>query len=77
MSFTKYPKNYHANGYGWHNLAAMGYAQPPTPAPAANGGYGYPSQSPYPAQLSMPMPGMPSPMSPNPPMGFGMPPLPG
>lgn len=29
MSFNKYPKNYHSNGYGWHNLAAMGYAKPP------------------------------------------------
>ena len=25
MSFTKYPKNYHANGYGWHNNAALTY----------------------------------------------------
>lgn len=48
MSFTKYPKNYHANGYGWHNQTAMSYPQkhqsvgaPPSPSP-----------SPYPAQLS-------------------------
>lgn len=49
MSFTKYPKNYHANGYGWHNLQAMSYPQKQqsnicTPANQAS--------SPYPAQLS-------------------------
>lgn len=27
MSFTKYPKNYHANGYGWHNSAALTYGK--------------------------------------------------
>lgn len=27
MSFTKYRKNYHANGYGWHNSAALTYGK--------------------------------------------------
>lgn len=63
MSYIKYPKNYHAHGYGWHNLAAMGYARAPVPQPAAPiGGYsasGYPGSG-YPmASLSMPMPQMP------------------
>lgn len=76
MSFTKYPKNYHSNGYGWHNAAAMGYAPPPQPATTPNTG-GYPGmpQSPYPmASLSMPMPGMPTAGSSAP---YGMPSLPG
>lgn len=51
MSFTKYPKNYHANGYGWHNLASMSYpaAQPTAipPSPTSSG-----ASSLYPSQLS-------------------------
>lgn len=27
MSFTKYPKNWHSNGYGWHNAAALTYGK--------------------------------------------------
>lgn len=69
----KYPKNYHANGYGWHNLAAMGYAKPPPP-PTSAPAPAYPSSSPYPlAALSMPpLPGA-APMY----GGPAMPPLPG
>lgn len=75
----KYPKNYHSNGYGWHNLAAMGYAKAPqstpTPAPPFGGHPGYPAATygapAYPmASLSMPMPPGAANYS-------GMPPLPG
>lgn len=68
MSFIKYPKNYHSNGYGWHNLAAMGYAKPPSPAKA-------PQQSIYPTSFNMPMPAQGSNYSYG--GGMGMPPLPG
>lgn len=27
MSFTKYPKNWHSNGYGWHSSAALTYGK--------------------------------------------------
>lgn len=73
MSSVRYPKNYHSNGYGWHNLAAMGYAKPPPPSqqplgypPAFPSGHG--SQYPM-ASLSMPMPGTA-------PYSMGMPALP-
>lgn len=80
MASIKYRKNYHSNGYGWHNLAAMGYAKPPAPAQQP---LGYPPSfpsgpngTPYPnmASLSMPMPGMQA-AAPN--YSMGMPPLPG
>lgn len=55
MSFTKYPKNYHANGYGWHNMAAMGYAKPPLPSHSSStSGVSSIYPSPY---GGMPMPG--------------------
>lgn len=58
MSFLKYPKNYHANGYGWHNMAAMGYAKPPSPS---SGSISSGVSSIYPSPYSgMPMP-MPTP----------------
>lgn len=56
MSFIKYPKNYHANGYGWHNMAAMGYAKPPSPSKECNFSPKIGS-SVYPQSLNMPMPG--------------------
>lgn len=75
MSFNKYPKNYHSNGYGWHNLAAMGYAKPPSPSKTSSLSsgvssihpsppYGYPSGMPplpgsQPAYSGMGMPQMP------------------
>lgn len=58
MSFTKYPKNYHANGYGWHNMAAMGYAKPPPPP--SNNSFSSGTSSIYPSPyggMPMPMPG--------------------
>lgn len=56
MSFTKYPKNYHANGYGWHNLAAAGYAKPPSPTKSSTS----PSNnSPYSMHYSMPQTNQP------------------
>lgn len=71
MSFTKYPKNYHANGYGWHNMAAMGYAKPP---PSSNNSFSSGVSSIYPsAHGGMPMP-MPSAFANT---GPAMPPLPG
>lgn len=63
MSFNKYPKNYHSNGYGWHNLAAMGYAKPPPNANMGSMSSGVssinPSQYSYPKYPSVlpPLPG--------------------
>lgn len=61
MSFTKYPKNYHANGYGWHNMAAMGYAKPPPTLPSSNNSFSSGVSSIYPsapARMPMPTPGV-------------------
>lgn len=69
MSFTKYPKNYHANGYVWHNLAAMGYAKPPSPVKS-------PQQSIYPTSFNIPQPQQNTNYSYGG-GGMGMPPLPG
>lgn len=59
MSFTKYPKNYHSNGYGWHNSASLSYPQKQQSSTAAPPS---PALSPYPAQLSYGggMPALPS-----------------
>lgn len=54
MSFNKYPKNYHANGYGWHNMAAMGYAKPPSPS--KNSSFSSGVSSLYPSTYGMPLP---------------------
>lgn len=43
MWMPKYPKNWHANGYGWHNLAALGYDKNPETQSTHSGtssGYG-------------------------------------
>lgn len=58
MSFTKYPRNWHANGYGVHNNVALSYPSPPSP-PKTNA---YPSgtSSIYPSAYGMPMPGVPA-----------------
>lgn len=79
MSFSKYPKNYHANGYGWHNLAAMSYPKPQSPTRASSVSSG--TSSIYPSsQLSYPtMPTLPGSQQPY--QQFAgmpqMPPLPG
>lgn len=79
MSFTKYPKNYHANGYGFHNIAAMSYPGQQHPAvPPSPSSTGMPSL--YPSQnLSYGMPALPNQQQPY--QQFAgmpqMPPLPG
>lgn len=52
MSFTKYPKNYNAHGYGWHNMAAMGYSKADPSISSSSSGVSslYPSNNP-PANL--------------------------
>lgn len=79
MSFTKYPKNWHANGYGWHNNAALSYPKPPSPTKPS--GYSPGASSIYPSAYGMPVPGRPAGTSPYPTMPMpgapGMPPLPG
>ncbi|GAB0096119.1 hypothetical protein DMENIID0001_115890 [Sergentomyia squamirostris] len=83
MSFNYYPKNWHANGYGWHNTAAMqtGWKAPPhgmTKAPDAystgSSSSGVSSMCPYPTSgtMGMPTPHAPSPAPSN--YGFVMPP---
>lgn len=78
MSFTKYRKNYHANGYGWHNLAAVGYAEAPKDTTSISSGSSGVSSL-YPSSyLSMPpLPGGGMPMPGMPPLPGSMPQMPG
>lgn len=57
MSFSKYPKNYHAHGYGWHNMAAMGYSKVDPSISSGSSGVSslYPSAT-QPANLGMKYP---------------------
>lgn len=48
MSFTKYPKNWHANGYGWHNSAALTYGKDPTSETSSGVSSQYASNPPQP-----------------------------
>uniref|UniRef100_A0A1B0GLJ6 Calpain catalytic domain-containing protein n=1 Tax=Lutzomyia longipalpis TaxID=7200 RepID=A0A1B0GLJ6_LUTLO len=83
MSFNYYPKNWHANGMGWLNPAAMqtGWKLPPPTAPKASDSYSVGSSSsgvssfcPYPTSGSYGMPTPNAPNAPNSSYGFVMPP---
>ncbi|XP_059608761.1 calpain-B isoform X6 [Phlebotomus argentipes] len=83
MAFNYYPKNWHANGMGWHNTAAMqtGWKIPPPSVPRAPDAYstgssssGVSSMCPYPTGPAPGIPGMPGMPTPNSAYGFVMPP---
>lgn len=76
MSFVKYPKNWRANGYGWHNqeiLNNISQSNPGAQQPTAATKSQYPQQqnhhypSPVPPQITAP---------PVPPYGFPQAPAP-
>lgn len=56
MSYPKnnyYPKNYGANGYGWHNLKGLSYSKGDTQSDTSSG---VSSMCPYPPSTASPMP---------------------
>lgn len=53
MKKNNYPKNWHANGYGWHNLKNLSYDKGDTQSVTSSG---VSSMCPYPPASASPMP---------------------
>lgn len=49
-----YPKNWHANGYGWHNLKGLSYSKGDTQSQTSSSGVS--SMCPYPSAGASPTP---------------------